>query len=205
MENKEIRFIDSKYNELFRIPDGNEITIQYPDGHTENRTCRYIDDYHFYANDVCFHICQFAELMEQKNRTYTPRTDGLANKNRFFIFENSKEIDKDKFFIGEDSITEVYYNPDATSGGQFVYNEISFDQIKHAARASKDTRGFFAQFDSRSTQYLIDIDTPEFGVNLESFINRKADFEERNLDTVKGIKKAAGITPHKRHRENFER
>ncbi len=122
-----------------------------------------------------------------------------------YIENNMEEMGKDKFIIGENSVTEVYYNPDATSGGQFVYNEISFEQIKHAARASKNTNGFFAQFDSRSTQYLIDIDTPEFGVNLEGFINRKADFEGRTADTVKGIKKAAGITPHKRNRENFER
>lgn len=32
MDNKEIRFIDSHYNELFRIPDGGQIMITTPDG-----------------------------------------------------------------------------------------------------------------------------------------------------------------------------
>lgn len=30
-EKKEIRFIDSKYRELFRIQDGDSIEISYPD------------------------------------------------------------------------------------------------------------------------------------------------------------------------------
>ena len=40
MDNKEIRFIDSHYNELFRIPDKGVITVTYPDGHKENKLCR---------------------------------------------------------------------------------------------------------------------------------------------------------------------
>lgn len=37
MKNNEIRFIDSKYNELFRIPDGSEITIRHTNGAIEHR------------------------------------------------------------------------------------------------------------------------------------------------------------------------
>lgn len=72
MENKEIRFVDSKYKELFRIPDGGSITIKYRNGDTENRVCKYIDDYHLYVGNNCFHICEFAELMERNGSTYTP-------------------------------------------------------------------------------------------------------------------------------------
>lgn len=69
---REIRFIDSKYNELFRIPDGGVISVKYPDGHLENRNCKYIDDYHTEINGVCYHICQWAELMEEDGKTYFP-------------------------------------------------------------------------------------------------------------------------------------
>ena len=34
MDNKEIRFVDSHYNELFRIPDGGKIEITYDKGLT---------------------------------------------------------------------------------------------------------------------------------------------------------------------------
>lgn len=44
MTQKEIRFIDSNYNELFRIKDGEEITIKFKDGYACDRKCIYIDD-----------------------------------------------------------------------------------------------------------------------------------------------------------------
>lgn len=69
---KQIKFIDSKYNELFKIPDNSSITVTYPDGHTENRFCKYIDEYHTEINGVCFHICQWAELMERNGNSCAP-------------------------------------------------------------------------------------------------------------------------------------
>ena len=45
METKDIRFIDSKYNELFRIKDGESITVKFYDGPMSDRKCKYIDDY----------------------------------------------------------------------------------------------------------------------------------------------------------------
>ena len=72
MENKDLRFIDSHYNELFRIPDNSSITVTYPDGHTEDKFCKYIDEYHTYIDGVCYHICQWAELMEQNGNVCAP-------------------------------------------------------------------------------------------------------------------------------------
>ena len=45
-EKKEIRFIDSKYRELFRIQDGDSIEISYPDREDVIRKCTFIDEYH---------------------------------------------------------------------------------------------------------------------------------------------------------------
>lgn len=70
---KGIRFIDSHYNEKFRIADGEKVIIKYPN-HAESRTetCRYVDDYHFILNHNLFHICEFAELAEQDGQTVEP-------------------------------------------------------------------------------------------------------------------------------------
>lgn len=38
-----IRFIDSGYQELFRIPDGGSIVISYPDGEKREKGCRFIE------------------------------------------------------------------------------------------------------------------------------------------------------------------
>ena len=63
-QEKQIRFIDSHYNLKFYIPDGGKIRITFRDGHTADRACKYIDDYHLYFGNCCYHICEFAEKME---------------------------------------------------------------------------------------------------------------------------------------------
>ena len=72
MENKEIRFIDSRYNELFRIKDGESITVKFSDGSMSARKCTYIDDYHTKIGYDVFHICEFAELCERNGHTVEP-------------------------------------------------------------------------------------------------------------------------------------
>ena len=69
---KYIRFIDSDYKTLFHLPDGGRIRITYPDGEQRDRVCRFIDEYHTQVGNICFHICDFAERMEQNRATYTP-------------------------------------------------------------------------------------------------------------------------------------
>ena len=70
--NRDIRFIDSHYKELFRIPDGERIIVTDRDGKTESYPCRYIDNYHTEVGCNLFHICEFAERMEQGGCTYAP-------------------------------------------------------------------------------------------------------------------------------------
>ena len=70
--NRDIRFIDSHYKELFRIPDGECIIVTDRDGKTESYLCRYIDNYHTEVGRNLYHICEFAERMEQGGCTYAP-------------------------------------------------------------------------------------------------------------------------------------
>ena len=74
MSNQEhsIRFIDSTYNEKFRISDGDRILIHTRDGGTMERECRYIDDYHTKIGFNIYHICEFAELCEKNGHTVEP-------------------------------------------------------------------------------------------------------------------------------------
>lgn len=117
MEQKEIRFIDSNYNELFRIPNGGSITINYPDGHRENRTCEYIDDYHTKIGSSIFHICQFAEIMDQNNQTYTP---GEMEK---YTLENITQEEFEFMFAPQQKDTERgcigYLRADFDTGKSF--------------------------------------------------------------------------------------
>ena len=74
---KGIRFIDSHYKELFRIPDGGKVNIHYSWNEEQIRTCRYIDDYHVEVGDNLFHICEFAERMEMNGHTVAPVNEQL--------------------------------------------------------------------------------------------------------------------------------
>ena len=69
---KGIRFINSRYDELFRIEDGEKIKIRYSDGKEMERVCRFIDEYHMEVGSNLYHICQFAEIMERNGSEYTP-------------------------------------------------------------------------------------------------------------------------------------
>ena len=67
-----IRFINSDYQELFRLPDGGKIKIRYAWGETVEKTCRYLDDYHVEIGTTIYHIAEFAERMEQNGHVYEP-------------------------------------------------------------------------------------------------------------------------------------
>ena len=44
-DGKDIRFIDSHYRDLFRIPDGGTIQVHYSDDSVVIKPCKFIDEY----------------------------------------------------------------------------------------------------------------------------------------------------------------
>lgn len=74
---RDIRFIDSGYKDLFRLPDGEQITITSENGQKRDFTCRYIDDAHLEVGDNLYHICEFAERMGRSGSTYQPKETPL--------------------------------------------------------------------------------------------------------------------------------
>lgn len=75
-----IRFIYPNYKELFRIPDGDKIRITLSTDEKLDRICRYIDDYHLEVGDGLYHICEFAERMEQNGNTVIPLRSSLPEQ-----------------------------------------------------------------------------------------------------------------------------
>lgn len=70
-EKHSIRFINSRYDDLFKIPDGGMVEVQYPDRKFSVR-CEYMDDYHLRLGYEVLHICQLAEMLERSNGTCRP-------------------------------------------------------------------------------------------------------------------------------------
>ena len=95
MDEKEhsIRFINSSYDTLFRIPDGGTVEVQFPDRKFSAK-CEYIDDYHTLVGDSVFHICEFAEMVEHQHGSVRPEPEteldqsleGLRLKLKFQYF-----------------------------------------------------------------------------------------------------------------------
>ena len=69
---RDIRFIDSHYNALFKVPDGDNVVITHFDGSVVVRRCTYIDDTHAMIGNSVYHICEFAEAIELCGNTYAP-------------------------------------------------------------------------------------------------------------------------------------
>lgn len=42
----DVRFIDPRYNELFRVPDGSMVQLKFPNGHQYSEKVEYLDNYH---------------------------------------------------------------------------------------------------------------------------------------------------------------
>ena len=74
-----IRFITSNYDELFRIPDGGKVKIDYPD-RSFVAPCEYIDDYHTRIGGEVYHICQFAEILERGDGKASPEPEMLKDQ-----------------------------------------------------------------------------------------------------------------------------
>ena len=78
-DRKKIRFIDSRYHDLFQIYDGESIEIKYPDRETVKRKCTFIDEYHTKIGMSVYHICEFAEKMEAIGATYQAANEPVKN------------------------------------------------------------------------------------------------------------------------------
>ena len=58
---------------MFHIPDGGSIRVHSKwDGKDQIFKCRYVGSHHVEVSGNCYHICQFAEMMERNGNTYAP-------------------------------------------------------------------------------------------------------------------------------------
>ena len=80
-----ICFITPDYKEKFIIPDGDKIRIALSDGEQLDRTCRYINENYLEVGSNLYHICEFAERMEQNGNTVIPLRSSLPEQCYVFV------------------------------------------------------------------------------------------------------------------------
>ena len=148
-----------------------------------------------------YFLCCMPKLQECNFNIYCYENKQLERlKDVMFADKTYGNIEADKFFKSSDGFTELFYNPDATAGGQVVVNEISNALIKEAAQF-KTADAFFEHINEGCNQSLIDAGTPAFRRTVKELVESKADLEGINKDTMKGLIKATGIKPKSKETE----
>lgn len=105
--------------------------------------------------------------------TYTPALPDFNTLEKTLYFQESEA----------ESITYMYYNPDAYSGGQFVITEVSYKQIAEANKEyGDDFSGFFDFLDTTGEQRLIDIGSGSFRTAVKKFYSGTEFAEGLNAD-----------------------
>ena len=105
--------------------------------------------------------------------TYTPALPDFNTLEKTLYFQESEV----------ESITYMYYNPDAYSGGQFVITEVSYKQIAEANKEyGDDFSGFFDFLDTTGEQRLIDIGSESFRTTIKKFYSGTEFAEGLNAD-----------------------
>lgn len=89
MEDKTIRFIDPHYKTLFHLPDGGNIIVTYDDGTQHERQCHFIDEYHTKIGSNDYHICEFAERMQQAGNTYAPKEPAADIVENYEVYQTA--------------------------------------------------------------------------------------------------------------------
>ena len=117
------------------------------------------------------------------------------------ISENSTETEQnfapntnynDAFFPDDESqtVTWMYYNPDSNSGGQYVTNTLSYDDVIEAARQYEGAGDFFDYLGGIAKQELADVGTEWFAQAEEQF-KQTPDFTDCTKATMESVTKRA--------------
>ena len=64
-EKRDIRFVDSRGEELFQVPDSSMIRQFYGNGEEQYALCRYVDDENKEIDGIHWNNRKFAEQMEK--------------------------------------------------------------------------------------------------------------------------------------------
>ena len=94
----------------------------------------------------------------------------------------------DAFFIDDESqtVTWIYYNPDSNSGGQYVTNTLSYDDVIEAASQCEGVGDFFDYLGSIADQTLADVGT-EWFEEAENAFSQTPDYTECTPETIEAL------------------
>ena len=206
-DKRSIRFIDSNYNDLFRIPDGGCIQIHYPD-ETVIKPCKFINEYHTQIGYSIYHICQFAELMEHNDASYMPEPKIMGDEAAWKVGNdiilaiqvceegydytlcdiNYKEIDGGKWGDTDHSMievrTEILNSLDLGSRElkAMIYEDV-MEQVFEVGKQAKVVTDPISEFAYRFDRFTKDFDPYKYKDHVE---DRKVHIAQIQADIRNG-------------------
>ena len=115
------------------------------------------------------------ELPPEKEITDDPNTTPIGDEDYYFHRPGMEEFEA------------IYYNPDATAGGQFVVLHLSYELIAEAKENSSSADEFYEYLDNKAFTELIDLGTQEFSDYLEAYAEPEPDFIGRSEETMQAL------------------
>ena len=100
---------------------------------------------------------------------------------------NTTPINDDDYYFNDaerKEVVAVYYNPDAISGGQFVFAHITYELISKAKDVASDMDSFYEYLDENAYTELIDVGTEEYRTVLSEYSDPNPDFIGRNEENM---------------------
>ena len=114
----------------------------------------------------------------------------LSPEEKVEIDPNTTPIGDDDYYFHRPGMGEfeaIYYNPDATAGGQFVVLHLSYKLIAEAKENSSSADEFYEYLDNKAFTELIDLGTQEFTDYLEAYAEPSPDFIGRSEETMQAL------------------
>ncbi len=103
---------------------------------------------------------------------------------------NTTPIGNDDYYFHRPDVGEfeaVYYNPDATAGGQFVFMHLPYELISEAKDNSTGANEFYEYLDEHAKTDIVDLDTPEYYEVLKDYAEPHPDLIGRSEDTMNSL------------------
>lgn len=137
------------------------------------------------------------------------RIEKAAEREKSYADPNTTPIGDDDYYFHRPDAGEfeaIYYNPDATAGGQFVFAHLPYNLITEAKTATDSTDGFFEYLDEHAKTELIDFGTPEYDAVLKEYADPHPERIGRSEDTMNTlVSQAVSEVTQEKHLPQFYR
>lgn len=149
----------------------------------------------YYVPDLPQSVVERIEKAAEREKSHAdPNTTPIGDDDYYFHRPNAGEFEA------------IYYNPDATAGGQFVFAHLPYNLITEAKTATDSTDGFFEYLDEHAKTELIDLGTPEYNAVLKEYADPHPERIGRSEDTMNTlVSQAESEVTQEKHLPQFYR